>query len=65
MKHPNSSTNAETSKAEDNGEQDQENGGGYVRDEVMSLVEFQMLDIIKLKFPYLRHTKQFDICKKS
>jgi hypothetical protein len=37
---------AETSKAEDNDDQDQENGGGYGRDEMMSLVEFQMLDIM-------------------
>jgi hypothetical protein len=35
-----STEQTKTSKAEDNDEQDQENGGGYVRDEMMSLVEF-------------------------
>jgi hypothetical protein len=41
-----STEETKTSKAKDNDEQDQENGGGYIRDEVMSLVEFQMLDIM-------------------
>jgi hypothetical protein len=31
---------AETSKAEDNNDQDQESGGGYGRDEMMGLVKF-------------------------
>jgi hypothetical protein len=53
-----STEETKTSKAEDEDEQDQENGGSYVRDEMMSLVDFQVLDImdswvgdaIRLKF---------------
>lgn len=53
-----STEETKTSKAKDDDEQNQENGGGYVRDKVMSLVEFQVLDImdsrirdaIRLKF---------------
>jgi hypothetical protein len=41
-----STEKTKTSKAEDGDEQDQENGGGYVRYQVMSLVELQMLDIM-------------------
>jgi hypothetical protein len=41
-----SAEKTKTSEAEDDNEQDQGNGGGYVRDQVMSLVELQMLDIM-------------------